>query len=66
MIDAGTLGAKGNVQVVVPCQSESSEYGSSIDPPEPTIAVCTLEVSVLCSSLIILFPSFSQAICSLT
>ncbi len=47
MIDAGTLGSKGNVQVVVPCQSES--YGSSIDPPEPTIAVCTLKVSVLCS-----------------
>jgi ubiquitin-activating enzyme E1 len=42
MIDAGTLGAKGNVQVVVPCQSES--YGSSADPPEPTIAVCTLKV----------------------
>ncbi len=41
MIDAGTLGAKGNVQVVVPCQSES--YGSSADPPEPTIAVCTLK-----------------------
>ena len=43
MIDAGTLGAKGNVQVVVPCQSES--YGSSADPPEPTIAVCTLKVN---------------------
>jgi ubiquitin-activating enzyme E1 len=42
MIDAGTLGAKGNVQVVVPFQSES--YGSSADPPEPTIAVCTLKV----------------------
>jgi len=41
MIDAGTLGAKGNVQVVVPSQSES--YGSSVDPPEPTIPVCTLK-----------------------
>jgi ubiquitin-activating enzyme E1 len=41
LIDAGTLGAKGNVQVVVPHQSES--YGSSADPPEPAIPVCTLK-----------------------
>lgn len=41
MIDAGTLGSKGNVQVVVPFQSES--YGSSIDPPEPAVPVCTLK-----------------------
>ena len=41
LIDAGTLGAKGNVQVVIPGQSES--YGSSVDPPEPTIPVCTLK-----------------------
>ena len=41
LIDAGTLGAKGNVRVVVPRQSES--YGSSVDPPEPTIPVCTLK-----------------------
>ncbi|KAL7519500.1 hypothetical protein ACHAWX_005472, partial [Stephanocyclus meneghinianus] len=41
LIDAGTLGPKGNVQVVVPYQSES--YGSSADPPEPDIPVCTLK-----------------------
>ena len=41
MIDAGTLGSKGNMQVVVPMQSES--YGSSVDPPEPSIPVCTLK-----------------------
>jgi len=41
LIDAGTLGPKGNVQVVVPHQSES--YGSSVDPPEPAIPVCTLK-----------------------
>jgi len=41
LIDAGTLGSKGNVQVVVPYQSES--YGSSVDPPEPSIPVCTLK-----------------------
>ena len=41
LIDAGTLGPKGNVQVVVPHQSES--YGSSADPPEPDIPVCTLK-----------------------
>ncbi len=41
LVDAGTLGAKGNVQVVVPRQSES--YASSSDPPDPTIPVCTLK-----------------------
>lgn len=41
LIDAGTMGSKGNVQVVVPHQSES--YGSSVDPPEPAIPVCTLK-----------------------
>eukprot|EP00797_Seminavis_robusta_P023329 Sro381_g130880.1 Ubiquitin-activating enzyme E1 1 (902) ;mRNA; r:51854-54559 len=41
MVDAGTLGPKGNVQVVVPHQSES--YGSSVDPPESEIPVCTLK-----------------------
>lgn len=41
LIDAGTLGSKGNVQVVVPHQSES--YGSSVDPPERAIPVCTLK-----------------------
>jgi len=41
LIDAGTLGPKGNMQVVVPHKSES--YGSSSDPPEPAIPVCTLK-----------------------
>ena len=41
LIDAGTLGAKGNVQVVIPHQSES--YGFSADPPDPSIPVCTLK-----------------------
>jgi len=41
LVDAGTLGSKGNVQVVVPRQSES--YASSSDPPEPSIPVCTLK-----------------------
>lgn len=41
LIDAGTLGPKGNVQVVIPHASES--YGSSADPPEPDIPVCTLK-----------------------
>jgi ubiquitin-activating enzyme E1 len=41
LVDAGTLGSKGNVQVVVPHETES--YGSSVDPPEPSIAVCTLK-----------------------
>ena len=41
LVDAGTLGSKGNVQVVVPHETES--YGSSADPPEPSIPVCTLK-----------------------
>ncbi|KAI2509772.1 ThiF family [Fragilaria crotonensis] len=41
LVDAGTLGSKGNVQVVVPFQSES--YGSSVDPQEQAIPVCTLK-----------------------
>jgi ubiquitin-activating enzyme E1 len=41
LVDAGTMGPKGNVQVVVPHQSES--YASSVDPPEQAIPVCTLK-----------------------
>ena len=41
LVDAGTLGSKGNVQVVVPFQSES--YSSSVDPSEQAIPVCTLK-----------------------
>eukprot|EP00977_Amphora_coffeiformis_P015741 scaffold4707_cov164-Amphora_coffeaeformis.AAC.15 len=41
LVDAGTLGPKGNVQVVIPFQSES--YSSSVDPPEQAIPVCTLK-----------------------
>ena len=41
MIDSGTLGTKGNTQVVVPFMTES--YGSSRDPPEESIPICTLK-----------------------
>jgi ubiquitin-activating enzyme E1 len=41
LVDAGTMGPKGNVQVIVPHESES--YASSVDPPEQAIAVCTLK-----------------------
>lgn len=41
LLESGTLGVKGNVQVVVPFKSES--YGSSSDPPEKDIPVCTLK-----------------------
>lgn len=41
LVDAGTLGSKGNVQVVVPHLSES--YASSADPPDQSIPVCTLK-----------------------
>ena len=41
LIDAGTMGPKGNVQVIVPDKSES--YASSVDPPEPSIPLCTIK-----------------------
>ena len=41
LLESGTLGAKGNVQLVVPRMTES--YGSSRDPPEKSIPVCTLK-----------------------
>lgn len=41
MVDSGTLGTKGNTQVVVPGLTES--YGSTRDPPESGIPVCTLK-----------------------
>lgn len=40
LIDSGTLGTMGNVQVIVPHLTES--YASSADPPEKSIPVCTL------------------------
>jgi len=41
LLESGTLGTKGNVQVVVPYLTES--YGSSQDPPEKSIPICTLK-----------------------
>lgn len=41
LLESGTLGTKGNIQVVVPHLTES--YGSSQDPPETGIPVCTLK-----------------------
>jgi ubiquitin-activating enzyme E1 len=40
LLESGTLGTKGNVQVVVPFMTES--YGSSQDPPEQSIPICTV------------------------
>ncbi|KAJ1967860.1 E1 ubiquitin-activating protein [Dispira parvispora] len=40
LLESGTLGTKGNIQVVLPFLTES--YSSSQDPPEKTIPVCTL------------------------
>jgi len=40
LLESGTLGTKGNTQVVVPFLTES--YGSSRDPPEKTVPMCTL------------------------
>jgi len=41
LLESGTLGTKGNVQVVVPHLTES--YSSSQDPPEKSIPICTLK-----------------------
>ena len=41
LVDSGTLGSKGNTQVVIPFVSES--YSSSADPPEEDIPLCTLK-----------------------
>ena len=41
MIDSGTLGTKGNTQVVLPRKSEN--WGASRDPPEASIPICTLK-----------------------
>ncbi|KAG5187960.1 ubiquitin-activating enzyme E1 [Tribonema minus] len=41
MFESGTLGTKGNTQVVVPYLTEN--YGASRDPPEKSIPVCTLK-----------------------
>jgi ubiquitin-activating enzyme E1 len=41
LIESGTLGTKGNVQVVIPHVTES--YSSSQDPPEKSIPMCTLK-----------------------
>lgn len=40
LLESGTLGTKGNVQVVYPFLTES--YSSSQDPPEKSIPLCTL------------------------
>lgn len=41
LIESGTLGTMGNIQVVVPFLTES--YSSSQDPPEKSIPICTLK-----------------------
>jgi ubiquitin-activating enzyme E1 len=41
LLESGTLGTKGNTQVVVPGLTES--YASSRDPPEKSIPICTLK-----------------------
>lgn len=41
MLESGTLGTKGNTQVVVPHVTEN--YGATRDPPEKSIPVCTLK-----------------------
>ncbi len=41
LLESGTLGTKGNVQVVIPHLTES--YGSSQDPPEKETPICTLK-----------------------
>lgn len=41
LIESGTLGTKGNVQIIIPDMTES--YGSMRDPAEQSVPVCTLK-----------------------
>ncbi|KAH7954650.1 hypothetical protein HPB49_020555 [Dermacentor silvarum] len=41
LLESGTMGTKGNVQVVVPHLTES--YSCSQDPPETSVPVCTIK-----------------------
>ncbi|CAK9294668.1 unnamed protein product [Gordionus sp. m RMFG-2023] len=41
LLESGTLGTKGNTQVILPDLTES--YSSSHDPPEKSIPICTLK-----------------------
>ena len=41
MLESGTLGTKGNTQLVLPYKTEN--YGASRDPPEKSIPICTLK-----------------------
>lgn len=41
LLESGTLGSKGNTQTIMPHMTES--YGSTQDPPEESIPVCTLK-----------------------
>ncbi|KAL0210861.1 hypothetical protein P9112_009159 [Eukaryota sp. TZLM1-RC] len=41
LLESGTLGTKGNVQVVIPHLTKS--YGETQDPPEKSVPMCTLK-----------------------
>jgi len=41
LFEAGTLGVKSNVQVIIPCKTAT--YSDTIDPPDKEIPVCTLK-----------------------
>ena len=41
LLESGTLGPKGHVQVILPFKTES--YGSQRDPPEKDVPFCTLK-----------------------
>ncbi|KAL1479141.1 hypothetical protein MTO96_034839 [Rhipicephalus appendiculatus] len=41
LLDTGTMGTKGSVQVVVPLMTES--YSCSQDPPETSVPLCTIK-----------------------
>lgn len=41
LLESGTLGTKGNIQSVIPHMTES--YGSTQDPPEQSVPVCTIK-----------------------
>ena len=62
LLESGTLGTKGNIQVILPNVTES--YGSSQDPPEKTIPACTLHNFPNAIEHTLLVSRYNSSICT--
>lgn len=43
LLEAGTLGTKGNTQIIIPYKTETYGSNSIQEPPEPSVPVCTIK-----------------------